>query len=71
MTKITIEELIEKLEKYPSDMQVILSGDEEGDVYYEDIIPENSNNLVVLYPVGTSIEIDEAEDFADEYDEEY
>lgn len=67
--KITVEELVQKLEQFPDDMQVLLSADEEGNTFYSGVDVENHNNIIVLYPSGSPMDIDEAENFQDEEDE--
>lgn len=69
MSKMTVAELIAKLETFDQQSQVAMSKDEEGNGYYEDIYPEPTSGMVVLYPGGYEKEIDELEDY-EETDED-
>lgn len=66
--KTTVADLIAMLEEMPQDAQIVMSSDEEGNDFYKDINPENHNNLVVLYPGGSALELDDVEDYV--YDED-
>lgn len=59
---ITVEELIRELEKMPSDLQVVMARDEEGNGFSGYIeVEEDEDNCVILWP-GYFQEIDEAVD---------
>lgn len=63
--KMTVGELVEKLQALDQDKQVAMSQDSEGNGYSALIEPEEVCNVVVLYP-GHMDEIDELEDYEDE-----
>lgn len=68
LDKTTVADLIAKLSLLPQDMQIAMSSDEEGNEYYKDFYPEEHNNVVVIYPGGARLDIDELEDY--EYNDE-
>lgn len=63
METVTIRELIKELAKYPPDMPVVISRDEEGNGFYEGIYPESEGGIVILWPGGAEKELDEIEGF--------
>lgn len=68
--RMTVGELIEKLDHFPEDMQVVFSSDQEGNGFYGETKPERHDNLVVLYPQHYSQDLDEFRDFKDDEDDE-
>lgn len=66
MQYVSVSELMEELTKYPDDLQIVLSIDEEGNGYHEGIYPEVQNGLLVLYPGGPQLDIDEVDGYIDE-----
>ena len=66
--KVTVAELIYELQKYPLEMQVAMSRDEEGNGFSASIEVAKDSNILVLWP-GHMDEIDELADYEEEEDE--
>lgn len=70
MIKLTVGELIAKLEKFPVDMQVAQSIDEEGNSFHNNIDVEESNGIVILWPAGYGLDLEEFQDYKDDEDDD-
>lgn len=65
-----VKDLIVKLQEFDPESNVAVSSDEEGNEYYEGIYPEKQNGLLVIYPGGARLDLEEVEGYVPEDEDE-